>query len=181
MKYDELRQSYRPAGIKFLLIAESPPPEDFDGGSRHFYRKEPRQDDRLFNNTMRALYAEAEAKSDGELQEEKEQWLQRFQADGLYMIEALEESVQKKVDKKERQRRIGEALPRLIDRVKELAGPDTKLILIKSNVFDVAAQPLRFAGFNVLNEKLLDYPGHYNQKAYREKLAGMVREAGWSN
>ena len=53
----------------------------------------------------------------------------------------------------------------------ELTGADTKLILIKSNVFDVAAEPLREAGFTVLNTELLDYPGHFNQRSYREKLA----------
>jgi hypothetical protein len=61
--------------------------------------------------------------------------------------------------------------------VRELAGPDTKLILIKSNVFEVAAEPLRQAGFTVLNTGLLDYPGRFNQRAYREKLAALAARA----
>jgi hypothetical protein len=55
-----------------------------------------------------------------------------------------------------------------------LADPDTKIILIKSNVFEAAAEPLRQAGFTVLNKELLDYPGHFNQRAYREKLAKLA-------
>jgi hypothetical protein len=47
--------------------------------------------------------------------------------------------------------------------------------LVKSNVFEVAAEPLRDAGFTVLNHELVDYPGHYNQKAYREKLARLAQ------
>lgn len=58
-----------------------------------------------------------------------------------------------------------------MERVRKLAGKDTNIILIKSNVFEVAAQPLRDAGFNVLNTSLLDYPGRYNQSAYRQKLS----------
>jgi hypothetical protein len=170
--YDEIRQGYRPAHIKALLIAESPPPPAHIGGSRHFYRSSSaRTDDRLFTNTIKALYSEAAEKTEAELEPDKEQWLRRFQADGWYMIEALEVSQQHEVTKPERQARIKEALPRLLERVKQLADKDTKIILIKSNVFDVAAEPLRAAGFTVLNAKLLDYPGIYNQRAYREKLA----------
>ena len=173
--YDDLRQAYRPKKVEVLLIAESPPPPADFPGSRHFYRTEtPREGDRLFSNTIRALYAEASDAAESDLQRDKEQWLRRFQDDGFYMIEAVEVSIQKKIDKKERQERIRKALPRLIERVQELAEPDTKLILIKSNVYDVACEPLREAGFTVLNEGLVDYPGHFNQRAYREKLAKLV-------
>src|SRR5207244_1634554 len=105
----------------------------------------------------------------------KVSWLRRFQADGWYMIEALEVSQRHSVTKPERQEKIKEALPRLIERVGELVTKNTKIILIKSNVFDVAAEPLREAGFNVLNTELLDYPGRFNQRAYREKLARMAK------
>ena len=110
------------------------------------------------------------------LQEQKDFWLKKFQADGWYMIEALEISLPHEVTKQERQERIRKALPRLIDRVQQLVDKDTKIILIKSNVFIVAAGPLRNAGYNVLNTDLLDYPGRFNQKAYREKLAHYAQQ-----
>ena len=91
------------------------------------------------------------------------------------MIEALEESQAHEVTKAQRQERIRQSIPRLIERVKELAGKDTKIILIKSNVFEAAAVPLRQAGFNVLNTELVDYPGHFNQRSYREKLTKLSR------
>ena len=179
--YDELRQQYRPEHIKLLLVAESPPPSENIGGSRHFYRSaQPRREDRLFNNTIWALYPAASEKTEDELQAEKESWLRRLQADGVYMIEALEISQAHKVEKKDRQARIKEALPRLIERVGELAEDDTRLVLVKSNVFVAAAEPLRAAGFTVLNTALVDYPGHYNQQAYKEKLSRLARESGWS-
>jgi hypothetical protein len=175
MSYDDIRQQYKPKHIKFLLIAESPPPAADVQSSRQFYRSEQiRKDDRLFTNTIKALYAEAANKSEAELEQEKEHWLRTFQADGWYMIEALEESQVHEVTKKQRQARIQDVLPRLLERVEELANKDTKIILIKSNVFDVAAEPLREAGFTVLNTELVDYPGHFNQRAYRDKLAKLA-------
>lgn len=173
--YDEIRQQYRPKHIKMLMIAESPPPAASVQSSRHFYRTDSiRTDDRFFTNTIRALYPETVDMPEPELEQQKAQWLRRFADDGWYMIEALEESQKHEVTKKQRQTKIHDSVPRLIERVRELAQPDTKIILIKSNVFDVAAAPLRQAGFTVLNTELVDYPGHFNQRAYREKLARLA-------
>lgn len=175
--YDEIRKRYIPKPVKVLLIAESPPPSADRASSRHFYRSEKiRTDDRLFVNTIKALYTEATNMTEAMLEPNKQQWLQRFQADGWYMIEALEESQRHAVTKKQRQALIAQCLPRLIERVKALADKHTKIILIKSNVFEVAAEPLRKAGFTVLNTELLDYPGRYNQRAYREKLSKLVEQ-----
>lgn len=173
--YDAVREQYKPSHISHLLIAESPPPAAHIQSSRQFYYTDRiRTDDRLFTNTIRALYPETADTSEAELEAGKEQWLRRFQQDGLYMIEALPASQVHEVTKRQRQERIREHLPWLIERVRGLAAADTKLILIKSNVFDVAAGPLREAGFTVLNRELLDYPGRYNQRAYREKLHKLV-------
>lgn len=92
------------------------------------------------------------------------------------MIEALEVSQVHEITKKQRQTRIHDVLPRLIERVQELVSSDTKIILIKSNVFDVAAVPLRDAGFTVLNTELVDYPGRYNQRDFREKLSKLAKQ-----
>lgn len=173
--YNDLRQQYKPGNIKVLFIAESPPPAAEVESSRQFYRADHiRKDDRLFTNTIKAVYPEAASLTEAQIQPEKEQWLRRFQKDGFYMIEALETSQQHKVTKQQRQERIRKALPRLIERVRELAGSETRIILIKSNVFDVAAEPLRHAGFTVLNTELVDYPGRFNQRDYRRKLAKLL-------
>jgi hypothetical protein len=181
MSYNEIRQQYKPESVQVLLIAESPPSSPASGGSRHFYRTDmKRPEDRLFINTVRALYPETVGIPQQELERQKEQWLRRFQADGWYMIEALETSLKHEVTKKERQSLIRQHLPELIERVRKLANDKTRIILIKSNVFDVAASPLRDAGFVVINTELLDYPGRFNQQAYREKLAVMsmkIRDA----
>lgn len=174
-EYDKLRRSYLPSKVKVLLIAESPPPAAGVASSRHFYRTDQiRRDDRVFVNTIKALYPEAADMTESQIAPAKEQWLRRLQDDGWYMIEALEESQPHEVTKQQRQHKIALALPALIKRVQQLANKNTKIILIKSNVFDIAAEPLRQAGFTVLNTELLDYPGRFNQRAYREKLARLA-------
>ncbi|MDX2775818.1 hypothetical protein PV379_00410 [Streptomyces caniscabiei] len=173
--YEVTRQKYKPDRIAVLFIAESQPPAASTPSSRQFYRSDHiRKGDRLFVNTIKALYPEAATLTEQTIEQQKETWLRRFQADGYYMIEALDESLVHEVTKKERQEKIRRNLPALIKKVHDLASADTKLILIKSNVFDVAAAPLRQAGFAVLNTELVDYPGQFNQRAYREKLANLL-------
>jgi predicted ATP-dependent endonuclease of OLD family len=173
--YDKVREQYKPDYIRVLMIAESQPPAAGVASSRQFYRTDTiYREDRLFTNTIRAIYPEAAEIPEADLKMEKQKWLHRFSQDGWYMTEALETSLAHEVTKQERQERIRNALPHLIERVKELATPDTRIILIKSNVFEVAAEPLRSAGYNVVNNALLDYPGRFNQKAYREKLTKMI-------
>lgn len=173
--YDNTRQLYRPSHIKMLLIAESPPPSAEIQSSRQFYRSDRiRTDDRLFTNTIRALYPETIDTPEPDLEHDKEKWLRRFQSDGWYMIEALEISQRHSVTKQQRQDKIQQALPRLIERLHGLVSPDTKIILVKSNVFVVAAEPLRQAGFTILNTELVDYPGQFNQRDYRRKLAELA-------
>lgn len=175
--YDSLRETYKPKHLRVLMIAESPPPDTSTDSSRHFYRSDKvRKNDRLFTNTMRALYPETASVQEAELEAQKDIWLRRFQTDGWYMIEALETSLPHAVTKSQRQQKIKESLPRLLKRVRKLADNDTKIILVKSNVFEVATTSLRDAGFNVLNTALLDYPGRYNQRAYREKLSDLVAQ-----
>lgn len=174
-QYETTRQAYKPNLIAVLFIAESQPPAADVASSRQFYRSDrQRSGDRLFVNTIRALYPETSDIPEKSIEEQKETWLRRFQADGYYMIEALDESLPHEVTKRERQGKIRQHLPALIKKVRALASPDTRLILIKSNVFDVAAGPLRQAGFNVLNTELVDYPGRFNQRVYREKVARLL-------
>lgn len=174
--YQTIREQYRPDSIKILLIAESPPPAPDVQSSRQFYYTDRiRNDDRLFINTIKAMYPETAEQTEAEIEPHKKEWLHRFQADGFYMIEALEASQPHVATKPQRQERIAAALPHLLERVNELTSEHTKIILIKSNVFEVAAEPLRKAGFAVLNKELVDYPGHYNQRDYREKLAALLK------
>lgn len=174
--YEKVRIKFKPSRIRILLIAESPPPSANVESSRQFYRNDRiRKNDRLFVNTIKALYSEVANLTEKELELQKDFWLSRLQNDGYYMIEALDESQKHEVTKRQRQEKIKKNLPNLLKKASALATEDTKIILIKSNVFEVAAKPLKEAGFNVLNKELVDYPGQFNQRAYREKLKKLLK------
>jgi hypothetical protein len=173
--YDAEREKYKPTKITTLFIAESQPPAAGVASSRQFYRTDVMyREDRLYTNTMRALYPAAADLTEAALKSQKETWLRTFQKDGFYMIEALETSLTHEATKEQRQELIRAALPRLLERLQDLHVKNAGIVLIKSNVFEVAAEPLHAAGFTVLNKQLLDYPGRFNQKAYREKLSKLV-------
>ncbi|MGI0133571.1 MAG: hypothetical protein ACREBW_01245, partial [Candidatus Micrarchaeaceae archaeon] len=76
--YEHIREHYKPARINLLLIAESPPPSPETQSSRQFYYADRiRSDDRLFTNTIWALYPETSRLSEAELEAEKAAWLLR--------------------------------------------------------------------------------------------------------
>lgn len=175
--YKTTRLRYQPSVVKVLFIAESQPPAADVVSSRQFYRSDRiRKGDRLFVNTIKALYPKAADQTEQAIEEQKEAWLKRFQSDEYYMIEALDESLGHEVTKPERQELIRKNLSKLIEKVRKIVGPTTKIILIKSNVFDVAAGPLKQAGFTILNTELVDYPGQFNQRAYRQKVSDLIKK-----
>jgi len=55
MNYKELRRQYKPATIKCLFIAESPPESD-DQDPRFFYNANNTKYDIMFLSFMRAIY-----------------------------------------------------------------------------------------------------------------------------
>ncbi len=177
--YENLRQNFRPAQVKWLLVAESGPPKPTQTSTRHFYRMEAREGDRLFTNTIKAIYPETMELKEPELEKDKLKWLQRLQTDGFYMIEAVPYSIPHGVKTPIRRQKIRESLPDLIQRLRELVEGDTRIILIKSNTFIEAAGLLKEAGFKVINDEFLDFPGYWREQQYREKLAEMLKQNGW--
>ncbi|HVI69788.1 MAG TPA: hypothetical protein VM581_05035, partial [Magnetospirillaceae bacterium] len=77
--YDDVRKQYRPKHIKVLMIAESQPPAANVQSSRQFYFADHiRREDRLFTNTIKALYPETAELTEAQIQPDKEKWLRRF-------------------------------------------------------------------------------------------------------
>jgi UDP-glucose 6-dehydrogenase len=180
-EYEKLRSNYRPAEIKWLFVTESPPPPPETGGTRHFYELGVESNDRLYSNTMKALYSEAVSLSEKQLGTDKEQWLRRFADDGCYQIESLEVSLPHGTKTAERHKHISQNLPTLIEKIKALATMDTKVILIKSTVYKMASEPLKAADINVINSDFIDYPGYWREQQFVQKLSSLMKAHGWSH
>jgi hypothetical protein len=84
---------------------------------------------------------------------EKPAVLARLRDEGFWLIDAVDEPINKKT-RPERRQVIRRAMPRLIDRCRELA-PERGVIVCHGLVYEVAAVPLRAAGINVLHDEPL--------------------------
>ena len=157
--YNIARNKYRPTELRTLLIAESPPcnPERF------FYFEDVRTHDSLFLEIMGVIYPELKeaylkSKRDPEL---KAELLEAFQSDGFLLID-LSEVPQELSGESD-----AECLPGLLSRVGSLATDETRIILIKANVYDCAYRLLTDAGYRVSAERL-PFPGSGQQRVFRK-------------
>lgn len=148
--YEELRERYRPERICVLLVAESPP-DPGDGKRRFFYSPELRADN-LYRGVAQALYPEPD-----EIDiRDKPAVLGRIRADGFWLIDAVDEPVNK-LGSAARAEAIAAGVPRLVKRCIELA-PELGVIICHGKVYAAAAQPLREAGVALLHDEPLPFP-----------------------
>jgi hypothetical protein len=122
-RYSAARNKYKPAHIRTLLIAESPPC-DLD---RYFYFENVPKQDSLFLEIMGVLYPELKAaylasKRDSHL---KAELLEHFQSDGYWLMDLSE------VPHELTGGDPAQALPDLLERIRKAADKKTHIILIK--------------------------------------------------
>jgi len=148
--YAELRQQYRPAELRVLLIGESPP-DPRDGQRRFFYS--PRlSHDNLYRGVSQAVYGE---RPDVDIRD-KPLVLELLRADGFWLIDAVEHPINKTTDAL-RRCALGAALPDLVERCVALA-PEHGVVICHSVVYKVAAPALRASGVHVLHNEPLPFP-----------------------
>ncbi len=174
--FESTRQKYRPERIKFLLIAEAPPKVE---SKRFFYFEDVQRGDSLFWETMKVLYPD-DCSNIKTVRQRKREFLERFQKDGFYLIDATDAPIEDtRPGKKEKQ--IKKSLPSLIEKVRSLASEDTNIILISSTVYNVVATSLKSKGFNVINEDMIPFPGSGGQAKFRKKMSALLKKYGRRN
>jgi hypothetical protein len=175
-------RKYRPTEIKLLFIAEAPPAARF---RRFFYFTGLTTGDTLFLETMKVLYPEvvgfceqqSSLFSAKDVRSMKESLLDRFCADGFYLIDAVEEPMPNGADSALKTRLMCEALPALRRKVKRLSPQrDMPIILIGKITYFVCLQALRDDGFLVLNEAPIAHPAQGNQTKFRPELRRIVQQ-----
>jgi len=169
---ENLRIHYRPEKIKWLLVAEAPPLDDHD---RFFYRKKVDKFDTLYLETMHVLYFEENERKTGRLRNEKPYFLKNFQDDGFYLIDALTEPIK---DKRRKVSILRKGSKSAIKRIEDIAGKDTKVILISRPVFIVLHKPLIEKKVVVINKGVIPFPIGCND-IFRVELRTVLLENGW--
>lgn len=92
-RWETLRESYKPSEIKTLIIGEAPP----DGGTRFFYYENVPEHDNLFLAVMEVLYpAKTRAYKAHRTVSVKKELLEKFKADGFYLMDLYPMPLDKK-------------------------------------------------------------------------------------
>lgn len=153
-------EKHRPTKIRYLLVAEMPP-DDLD---RYFYFDTVDRHDHLFRNVLPHFLTEKPLKSGKAAQ------LEKLCALGVYLIDLKPDP-------------CAAGAPEtyaddLVARVLALE-PDN-VILIKVNVWDAAAQQLKAAGVNLIDERLC-FPSSGQQTNFRNGFRKALEKAGWTS
>ncbi|WP_208029791.1 hypothetical protein [Rhabdothermincola sediminis] len=107
----------------------------------------------------------------------KKKLLDRLREDGVWLIDAVDEPIDKR-SMSARRRAIGAGVHQLVERVKAIA-PTTGVLICHGVVFDLVAPGLRAAGVRVLHDEALPFPlGNWRQQ-FVASARGALTRAGW--
>ena len=148
--YERLREQHRPPWLRLLLIGESPP--DPGTGPRRFFYAPELPYDNLYRGVAQALYG---AREDIDTTD-KPETLKRMSADGLWLIDAVEQPINKRTAAT-RAQAIRAGVPRLVQRCREL-DPELGVIVCHGKVHEAAASSLYADGVRVLHAEPLPFP-----------------------
>lgn len=168
---EKARLKYKPNVVKYLLIAEAPP----DSIDRFFYFENVRQHDYLFLGVAQALYPKLKTQfiTEGRKEETKKEILEKLQSEGFYLLD-LSDLPLSLLDGK-----LQEQLPNLKKKIEEVVENDTKIILIKANVYDLAYPYLVSQGIKNIIDERISFPGQGGQIKFQVEFAEALKEAGY--
>src|SRR5271163_3297326 len=178
-------RKYRPASLKLLFIAESPPALK---SGRFFYFVSLTDGDTLFLEMMKVLYPidtgfnersgyrkpDLRAKY---IRQRKKEFLEKFKSDGFYLIDASERPMPADADNSIKTRIIRAALPSLRKKTRDLCSRGSvPVIVIGSPAYSVCAEALKKDGLRVLNEEMVNHPSKGGQRLFRRKVHKVFRK-----
>ncbi|MDP8942579.1 MAG: hypothetical protein M3N16_00415 [Actinomycetota bacterium] len=162
--YERLREEHRPSTLEVLLVAESPP--DPGSGDRRFFYAPELSYDNLYRGVAEAVYGH----EDGFDVADKPGVLRRLQADGFWLVDAVEHPINKAASSA-RRAAVRAGVPGLVERCRRLA-PRRGVVVCHGLVYELAAPALRAAGVRLLHDEPLPFPlGNWRSQF----VAGMRR------
>lgn len=140
-------------------MAEAPPGVKPGEPERYFYFEDVGKHDDLFRYVVRGVLGDEPTRSD------KKELLSKLRDHGVFLIDLKRDPIDESS--------LDECVPDLVRRCKRL-NPD-RIILIKTNVYDVAFSALREANLPVVNERI-PFPGSGQQKRFEEAFASALKK-----
>ena len=135
MNYEEAARKYKPDKVNYLLIAESPPHRPTkEGKLRYFYFDNIIERDNLLRYIIEGVFSEEYVNTDKKL------WLTKLKRFGYFLIDAVDYPIDNLPEGKERNNHVRKNIPILLDKIKKSSDNDTKIILIKKNIFKILSK-----------------------------------------
>ena len=174
---------YRPAQVRVLFIAESPPAFISESKKSYFCFEKNPGGDLLFCTIVEAVLNVRYRKRGAE---PKARLLQNFQANGNWLMDAVEYPINKVGGKKTsdgiRRDHIERAKSNLLSRIAALraknGGRNFTIVLIKNLVYECLAQSLRQSGYHVPQIGPIGFPRYHGDPA---TINGIRRSLGDGN
>jgi hypothetical protein len=160
--YLKLRAKYQPPKIKLIFVLESPP----ESGN-YFYDPSGKTTEPLFSAMMKVI---------GESPATKKEGLTAFARKGFYLVDATYQPVNKIENDRQRNEAILSDLPELIQDLRNIIGNRrVKIILVKANICRFLEEPLKTAGFNVINNgTVIPFPSHNHQPNFHKNIKKVI-------
>ena len=168
MDVDALRARYLPKTITVLFVAEAKP----DSTERFFYYDNVAEKDYLYVYLMRVLYDKTDINW---LRANKRQMLERFKADGYYLIDAAD-AIAARAKSGERRAIIAANMPKKLAEIDTLlrhhGSTETPIVVLTSTVFDVLYAPLSSV-YTVINDGKIYFPSYGWQQKFIEQMTAI--------
>jgi len=166
-RYINASSRYKPDSIRFLIVAESPPPSGgyfyFDFSTRHDY---------LFKETMNALGIIPET-TDIDEGFDKAPFLRQFQSRGFFLIDVVNVPINE-LPKSEKVQVINDAIPGFVEEVKKL---DPRwIIIVRASIFEKVRNSLIAHGLGdrILNTSAIPFPSGGRPAEFRKAFKALV-------
>jgi len=185
-KYITAAEKYLPDKIRVLFIAESPPFFVDPAKMKYFFFEQCPGNEMLFTTIFQGVFNYRYRKK----QDDKKALLCRFRKNGLWLIDAVEYPINKrmngeKVPDKERIQIIKrpENTRKLLSRLSKLRennvlDSETKIILIKATVFFALRGALTAHDHKILNKNHIGFPRYTGDSTVVNAINTLLSETG---
>ena len=168
--YKNYREEFLPTKISYLLIGESPPFVETGKKLRYFYNYDNNDGGHiLLSSVSYAFLNKKFSKMDN-----KKKVLEELSRKGVFLLDGTYSTINHIKSKKERQRKIFEDYPNLINEIrKRNLSQDTKIFLLHSNVIESISTKLR----NDLKYEIIDvgFPRYYYDEKFTKIINGALK------
>lgn len=163
--YIDLREQFRPSKINVTFVLESPPVS-----GKYFYDPKGKTGEPLFSAMMKVIGHEPAIKEDG---------LVAFSKTGFFLVNATYSPVNHIKSMKKRNEAILADLPELIQDLKySLGNQQVRVVLVKANICRLLEEPLKTAGFRVINNgTIVPFPSHNHQPNFHKQIKKVLSKA----